>query len=275
MQPTHSLFRLCISTFALVSFSAVVHHPPTAWAEASGSGSVSDDNIEAQVTYTAPPQEGTSSATCSWQKVRGIDPVTSGYVSAEKGSGPVLETLYFRECNNIIVKYMWIRNSMPAKAATVVKDKVSRLIPTLLARTAPEQNKVVVNVGTWFWFPRAIWKPISVTAYIPTEVGPISLTTTATPKKVIFSPGDGNKDVVCNGPGTPWTSSAGDTAKSDCSYTYSSASHTEASHVYKTKMSVEWAISFRSNLGIGGTIAHKRLGVTTYLRVFEKQALSR
>lgn len=273
MPRPHLFIRLLLSIASITSFTALIHRPPVALADASGSGSVTDDNIEAQVSYTTPSQDGATK--CSWQRVKGIDPVTSGQAISERGSGPVLETLYFRECNNIIVKYMWVKNSVPAKTAEVAQSKVSKLIPTLLARTAPDNDKLVVNVGTWFWVPKSLWKPVSVTAHIPTTVGPISVTTTATPKKVIFHPGDGNTDVVCTGPGTPWRSSFGDHATSDCSYTYSSASHISDSRLYKTKMSVEWAITYTSNLGIRGHIMDKRIGVNSRVRVFEKQALSR
>jgi hypothetical protein len=145
----------------------------------------------------------------------------------------------------------------------------------LLTKTAPPADKMVVNVGTWFWVPRTAWKPISVTAYIPTSAGPISVTTTATPKNLTYSPGDGNDTVTCAGPGRPWTTALGDTADSPCMYTYSTSSRTRSRTTFRAQMSIKWAVTWRSSLGIGGSLPSIRTGMGLDAYVRELQALSR
>jgi hypothetical protein len=120
-----------------------------------------------------------------------------------------------------------------------------------------------------------VWKSVSVTAYIPTSAGPISVTTTATPTSLIYSPGDGNNAVTCRGPGTPWSRSRGDNDISDCMYTYRSASHTRASGTYAANTAIKWSVTWRSNLGIGGVLPSIRTGIASPARVLELQALSR
>jgi hypothetical protein len=169
----------------------------------------------------------------------------------------------------------WIPQTTSSRVAQHSESKVSRLVNMLLIKTAPPSNKMVVNVGTWFWVPRSVWKSVSVTAYIPTSVGPITVTTTATPTSLIYSPGDGNSAVTCRGPGTPWSQSRGDNDTSNCMYTYTSASHTRQAGTYAANTAIKWTVTWRSNLGIGGLLPSIRTGLTTPVRVLEMQALSR
>jgi hypothetical protein len=101
------------------------------------------------------------------------------------------------------------------------------------------------------------------------------VTTTATPTSLIYSPGDGNSAVTCKGPGTPWSRSRGDDDRSNCMYTYASASHTRTARTYAANTAIKWTVTWRSNLGIGGLLPSIRTGLTTPVRVLEMQALSR
>ena len=241
-------------------------------AEANGTGSLIGDNIEAQVSFDAPA----SADPCSWHVVTSITPTpgpSSGPITVRSRDG-VDDVLYVRRCPTG-QSWHWIPQKTSSRVAQKSENKVSRLVNMLLIKTAPPSNKMVVNVGTWFWVPRAVWKPISVTAYIPTSVGPISVTTTARPTSLIYSPGDGNDPVTCRGPGTPWTQSRGDDDTSNCMYTYASASHTRAAGTYAANTAIKWTVTWRSNLGIGGLLPSIRTGLTTPVRVLEMQALSR
>ena len=182
--------------------------------------------------------------------------------------------LYVRRCPTNQSLH-WIPQTTTSRVAQHSESKVSRLVNMLLIKTAPPSNKMVVNVGTWFWVPRSVWKTVSVTAYIPTSAGPITVTTTATPTSLIYSPGDGNSAVTCRGPGTPWSQSRGDNDTSNCMYTYTSASHTRQAGTYAANTAIKWTVTWRSNLGIGGLLPSIRTGLTTRVRVLEMQALSR
>lgn len=233
----------------------------------SGSGSTDGENIEAQVRFDALP----ISDGCVWETVNGIDPVTVETSDATTAK----ETLFFKACDNKIVGYQWIRTDAPTRVAHTARNKVSKLVPTLAMRTAPTSNHMVVGVATWFWMPRVLWKPISVTAWIETPGGPVSVTTTATPNNLIYSPGDGRASVSCAGPGRAWSASLGDRATTNCMYIYASASHTKTVHLYNSKMSVQWKVTWKSSLGIRGTLPSITTGLPITVRVREMQALTR
>lgn len=268
----HPLAWLSISAIVITIFINISSQPPVVMAEANGTGSLIGDNIEAQVSFDAPA----STDPCSWHVVTSITPTpgpSSGPITVRSRDG-IDDVLYVRRCPTSQSLH-WIPQKTSSRVAQQSENKVSRLVNMLLIKTAPPSNKMVVNVGTWFWVPRAVWKPISVTAYIPTSVGPISVTTTARPASLIYSPGDGNDPVTCRGPGTPWTQSRGDDDTSNCMYTYASASHTRASGTFAANTAIKWTVTWRSNLGIGGLLPSIRTGLTTPVRVLEMQALSR
>lgn len=241
-------------------------HAPTAFATGTGSGSVDNETIFAEVRYDMAPREGA----CVWEPVKGSATLPIA------GTRPTqYETLYYRACDDRIMSYHWIRDSTPQRIAESAHSKVSRLVNSLLLRTAPPSDKMVVTVGTWFWIPRTAWKPVSVTAWIPTQVGPISVTTTATPHTITYSPGDGQQPVTCKGPGTPWTTRMGDRGKSACMYTYTRASHGQRGKSFRAAMHVTWLVTWRSSLGLAGRLPNIRTGSAMNARVLELQALSR
>lgn len=268
----HPLVWLTVSALILSIFVNISRRPAVVLAEANGSGALIGDNIEAQVSFDTPATK----SPCSWHVVTSITPTpgpSSGPITVRTRDG-IDDVLYVRRCPDSQTLH-WIPQTTSARVAQHSESKVSRLVNMLLIRTAPPSNKMVVNVGTWFWVPRSVWKSVSVTAYIPTSVGPISVTTTAVPTSLIYSPGDGHDPVTCAGPGTPWSSSRGDNDTSDCMYTYTSASHTRAAGTYSANTAIKWTVSWRSNLGVGGLLPSIRTGLTTPVRVLEMQALSR
>lgn len=72
-------------------------------------------------------------------------------------------------------------------AASIAYD----LIPAPFGEFAPPARQGLINIGTWFWVSPLVWQPKSVTAWVPSPIGPIVVTTTATPYRLIFDPGDG------------------------------------------------------------------------------------
>jgi hypothetical protein len=265
LTPRHTISYL-VGIALFTATATVASHSPTAYATGSGSGSVDNDTITAEVRYDAPPPE----SACVWERVRGSVSLPIA------GTSPTqFETLYYRACDDRIMSYHWIRDTTPQRIAESAQNKVSRLVNSLLLRTAPPSDKMVVTVGTWFWIPRAAWKPVSVTAWIPTQAGPISVTTTATPHTITYTPGDGRQPVTCAGPGTPWTPRAGDRTRSACMYTYSRASHNQRGRYFRAAMHVTWRVTWRSSLGIAGRLPNVRTGSALNARVLELQALSR
>lgn len=263
---------LVISAIVLTVFIDISQRPTVVLADANGSGSIMEDNIEAQVSFDAPATKDP----CSWRVVTSITPTpgpTSGPITVKSVNG-IDYVLYVHQCPTAQTMH-WVPQLASKRIAQHSESKVTRLVNMLLTKTAPPSNKMVVNVGTWFWVPRAVWKPVSITAYIQTQAGPIIVTTTAYPTFLIYSPGDGNDSVTCKGPGTAWSQSRGDNHPSDCMYTYSSGSHNTASGTYRANTAIKWTVTWRSNLGVGGLLPSIRTGLTSPVRVLEMQALSR
>jgi hypothetical protein len=240
--------------------------PQPAHAGASGDGSVSDNILTAEVRFDSPPTD----SACVWEAVSGVQPIT-----VTNGSVSHTETLVYQACDNRIVSYHWIRNDAPGRVAESVRSRVSRAINMLLVRTAPSATDMVVNSDMWFWVPRSLWKPIRLTAWVVTPVGPISVTVTARPHQLSYTPGDGNDTVRCVGPGRAWSARVRDTGESPCSYTYSSASHTRRSGTYSAQATITWNVSWTSNLGIGSPLPSVRTSLPITAHVKEVQVLLR
>lgn len=274
MKPISLAFCAAIVT----GFSSFIFHPPVAMAtgEGTGAGATVGDNIEASVQFSAPPNTGATSE-CSWRVVTNMTPSPvprTGAISVRNRNG-ILETLYARVCPPREISYHWIPDTTSPRIAEYSQNRVSKLVNMLLTKTAPPADKMVVNVGTWFWVPRNVWKPLSVTAYIPTSAGPITVTTTATPSTLLYSPGDGSDTVSCTGPGTPWANYLGDEARSNCMFTYRHSSVTRTRSTFSASMAISWKVTWRSNLGLGGTLPSIKTGTGLRAHVTELQALSR
>ena len=244
----------------------VIAYPQPAHAGASGDGSVSDNILTAEVRFDSPPTD----SACVWEAVSGVRPIT-----VTNGDVSHTETLVYQACDNRIVSYHWIRNDAPGRIAESIRSRVSRAINMLLVRTAPSATDMVVNSDMWFWVPRAIWKPLRLTAWVATPVGPISVTVTARPHQLSYTPGDGNAAVRCVGPGRAWSARLRDGGASLCSYTYSSASHTRRTGTYSAQASIVWNLSWTSNLGIGSPLPSVRTSLPITARVREVQVLLR
>lgn len=243
----------------------------TARAATDGSGSVVGDNIEAEIDWNG----GGETHGCRWREATGADPLagTVRELPLVRTVDGVLERLYVRDCPDSYSLH-WIRADTSERMAAAAHARASRLVPALLARTAPPSARMVVNVGTWFWVPRALWRPVSVTATVATPYGPISVTTTARPTTLVYSPGNGEASRSCRGPGEPWKPRFGDRTASSCMYTYRSASHTTALGSFRARMTIVWKVTWRSSLLVGGSLPDIRTGADLRAVVLELQAIA-
>lgn len=265
-------FLTTLLALSLVPVTASHRARATPHPFAGGNGWVDDDTITAQVHDGIP---GGADARCTWNVVTGVDPVTG---TRERAVTRVVdgtrETLYQRSCPDRRDSwYQWIKETTRARLVNHVSSTVSDRVKALVFRTAPPRDRAVVNVGTWFWVPRALWKPLSVTAYVTTPVGVISVTVTATPSRLRFDPGNGDDATWCDGPGEAWNPSTGDAAVSDCMYTYRHASDAEPNRRFTARTAVEWKVRAKSNFGFSLPLPNMRTTVTTPLTVNELQAL--
>ena len=239
---------------------------------ADGNGWATDDTITARVSDGIPR---TADARCSWNVVTGVDPVAATTERpVTRVVAGVKETLYQRSCpDNRDSWYQWIKETTKTRLVDHVSSTVTDKLKALVFRTAPARDRVVVNVGTWFWVPRTVWKPVSVTAYVTTPVGVVSVTLTATPSRLRFDPGNDDDAVWCDGPGDAWTTADGDAAVSDCMYTYRHASDARPDRRFVAHTAVEWSLRVKSNFGLSFPLPRARTTVTTPVSVRELQAV--
>ena len=194
----------------------------------------------------------------------------------EKTVGSIQFRLYDRDCPNENTTYHWIAEvsseTIARNAASVAYD----LIPAPFGEFAPPARQGLINIGTWFWVSPSIWQPKSVTAWVPTPAGPITATTTATPYKLVFNPGDGifgRGKKTCIGPGLRWSPIIGDYAPSPCMYTYKHSSAIDRSGLFSATLSIVWKITWRSNTGAVGTLPDVTTSSSHQMRIREFQAL--
>ncbi|MER6091285.1 hypothetical protein [Streptomyces bluensis] len=152
----------------------------------------------------------------------------------------------------------------------VVQRAVERLrLPEPVIRTSPDEDFVqVVHVPTWMWVERSAWGPVSVSA----AVEGVEVMATARPRRAVWSMGEGGQ-VVCRGPGTPYSDAYGPKASSpDCGYTYRRASLAAPGKAYRVSVQVTWDVEWQGG-GQSGVVPGLVIGAQRQLVVDEVQTV--
>lgn len=87
-----------------------------------------------------------------------------------------------------------------------------------LAMAPPFDFHTYIRIDNWFWVPEAQWHDVSLTE----DLGPASVTLTATPSRLEVETGDGAPATNCYDPGRVWKPGMTDAATTTCSYAYPS-----------------------------------------------------
>lgn len=243
------------------------------------SAAVNGAQIMAGVRIGVPPAGDTDIGNCEWSPAIPHDSNIGSGGLVFKQIGSIRYQLYDYTCSDRTpaTAYYWIpqvsTETLAVEASSVLYDN----IPAPWGEFAPPAHRGVVKLGMWFWVNPLIWVPVSVTAWVPTPSGPLSVTTTASPKKLKFRPGDGNLgegDVECTGPGRWWLEFFGDSLDSSCMYTYQHSSALHSSGAYPARLGIEWHITWRSSIGASGTLPNVTMYASHQIVVRELQALT-
>lgn len=293
LPPTTPRFQhiaMCaVGVLAITSLTVLfLHRTPTATAASDADievdGGLRGEHIEARVRVGTPPR---TKDNCNWSKTEWTSTMPATFPIFQNATPPedIGYDAYVKTCTEPRreLSLHWIHDSVFHTLGDFAEDAVDRLVPKPAINFAPAHDRNVVNVGSWFWLDKSAWKTISVTAFVPTKIGAISATTSATPKKIIFSPGDGRLgkgSVTCDGPGRVWRRGLGDSTKSPCMYTYRHASHRQPGRVFKAKISIEWDISVKMSIAktpvkFKRRVTSTRTSTNVPIRVLEIQALTR
>jgi hypothetical protein len=222
---------------------------------------VDGSRIMAGVQFGAPPT--TDSSSCEW----------SPTLPRDAGN-----CLYDHTCDDRDppTTYHWIPEVSAETLAEQAESVVYDNIPAPWGNFAPPARRGIVALGTWFWVHPALWVPIRATAWIPTPRGPLIVTTTATPKRLIFDPGDGHLGdgpVDCAGPGIPWVEAFGDRLPSPCMVTYRHSSVHHPSGAFPASLAVRWHVTYTSNVGASGSLGDVTVGASHQMVVREIHGL--
>jgi hypothetical protein len=165
---------------------------------------------------------------------------------------------------------MWLAAGQVADPQALAQAAVSRLrLPAPAIRRNPDSAAgVLARVPVWLWIDGTTWGPRSATASVPG----MSVTATATPTRVVWSPGDRTRDVVCQGPGTPWRAGTDPSAESACGHTYLSSSAGEPGHAFTLRATVTWSVSWVGG-GQSGTVPALTTTSSVPLPVEQSQAI--
>lgn len=244
--------------------------------DGSGHGGVDGEEITAEVEAGGGTGSGGGGSSvpnpdrCSWKAVMRIDPSSGASTEVTRRIGSKTQVLMSFECLGPPARSgrKWITR------ATGGGSSARRRLPAPDVSTAPPPDRGVVNVGTWFWVSRSVWKPWSVTASVATPAGPVTVTTTARPSRLILDPGDGRPPVRCAGPGHAWNAAFGDDVRTGCMYTWRRASTALPGGAYRASLTIQWKVTWRSSLGASGRLPDIRTSTPFMAHVREIQAVA-
>lgn len=263
---------LTLSSLAPVCAAGVV----VAVGTGSGSGGSSAGTISAGVQFGTPPaaKGKADSSGCTWMPA-GEAQIFDALVVTEKVVNGVKYVLFYRSCPRSGQSF-WVAQIGSVALASSASNAIQQRLPAPTVGSAPAVDRGVVNVGMWFWTNPTQYRPVSVTAWVPTLTGIAWATTTAIPVRLVFGSGEpGSSPTTCQGPGRAWLPQFGDELASSCMYTYLHSSEVTPSKVFDAKLSIVWSVSWRSNVGSGGNLGQLVSTTNQAVTVDEIQAVVR
>ncbi|KUN57545.1 hypothetical protein AQJ46_46620 [Streptomyces canus] len=138
--------------------------------------------------------------------------------------------------------------------------------------TAPGEGKTgLVGMPVWIWNNKSAstWGPVTESASAPG----ITVTATATVKKIVYDMGDGGAE-VCTTAGTPYKKEYGGEASPDCGYRYTKTSAGQSEDAFNVKATTTWAIHWEGG-GQQGDLTTTRDSATVQLTVGEAQVVAK
>lgn len=266
----------CLCTVALAAPPAVADGMGTGWTDGAGVGAEVETETEAKDPgrRTGTRRRRGPKPRCAYEVLGPVDAENAEHM-AKNGLGPARTegpgTWYRKICftdeGGSSGTILWIPER--PEPETVARRALKELRYTALADPAVGMSPprgAVVNVPLWLWIDNGQWAPTSATA----SVDGLSVQTTATPDRVIWSLGTGD-EVVCDGPGTPYDQARPEAEQhSDCTFSYPRAG------IFTVTATAEWDVTWTA-VGApgGGNLGVVRRSASVEIPVSEIQALNR
>lgn len=147
-----------------------------------------------------------------------------------------------------------------AEVAQRARDEVPIQVPR--AHTSPDGVPQITGLKTWYWMDRSEWTPVTARAELPG----IWAEVTATPTKVVWTPGDGTAPITCTGPARPHPGTDG--ATTDCGHVYTDTAS------LTLRAAVTYTVTWRSSTGETGTQDAIVLTTNTPITIEERQVVT-
>lgn len=225
--------------------------------------------VQCQAAGHAPAAaSGGGHQVCTWSPdVKGYYP---GF-TANAPKAPPGYTYLIEICGKTYGLPQLVATGGAVTAAALAQQAYRELRPPLPGpQTAPPRGRDgLVGLPEWFWVPRRQWVPLhrEVTA------GGVWAEVTATPARLVFSPGSGQAPLACAGPGTAFIRSQPASGQhSNCTYTYTQSSAGLPGRAYAAAVTITWTATWAGSGGSGGTLPP--LTRTTMFRVPVAEAQS-
>lgn len=167
-------------------------------------------------------------------------------------------------CGNEWVDFRFFADApaVPVIDPRTLADSVTITPADPVIRTNPEAGSHLVNLQAWFWTESWAGEQETATA------GPVTVTVTAEPRELIIDPGDGTGAFTCTGQQPAYDPNRSVEAQSsNCTHTYRRAGH------FTATATIVYAVSFTSNVGVGGDLGTIEPDATLALAVREGQAI--
>ena len=159
-------------------------------------------------------------------------------------------------------------NPVPATPAQLARSAGQRTeLPVPAIRTSPPiQAAQLVNLPTWLSVDN--WRPQTAMA----TQGGLTVTVTATPRKVVWRMGTG-EPVACQA-GVAWNPGLREEEQSsDCTFTYRRSSFDQPDLKYRASATMTWDVTWTATTGENGTLGQASTTTDFRMRVAEGQAL--
>ena len=269
--------RRCAELILGISLAAVVLSAAPAAADDEDAGAYVDDHdnptaVARDADEVVPVRSGGDARDCHWNVV--IEDDWQFAIYEVNGTRLYSETGRWLErvCDGEIVAVgdLFIipegGQVDPAQLAAEARQSVPIVTPAI--NTSPASDRrLYTRVPTWLWLDPSWWQPYTATA----SAGRVSSTVTARPVRAVWSAGDGG-GTTCNGPGVAWREGMREDA-TYCSHTYYHSSAGEEGGTYTLSVTVEFEVTWTSNVGLSGGLAGVSRSASRPVEVGEIQAV--
>ncbi|GIE89741.1 hypothetical protein [Actinoplanes regularis] len=282
MQALKRLLLPVLAVVVLVAATPSVSRADDGWGGVDCSTSPGNPRCTVEVGYTGGGSShggggGSISCTIGGQAVECYN--SFGWLGSDgcyygKDSGGFLPANeWIRTCINpttdeVLSVSTVILDAPPVALGVLTQRAVDSLeIPRPVIASNPKFTvKQVVWVPVWWWVQPGWWQTQTASA----SAGGLTITARAVPKKITWNAGDGTSTKVCEGPGTPWSPSAGmDTESPDCGHTYKDPSDEGG---YTVRAVATWDISW-SGGGFSGTEPAITTATTANVTVTQRRSV--